>query len=218
MRDFLRRAWVALTPGVRSLLLVFSAAYVATILGRVSGWFDVHFWLALDPHRFSPATFWQLVSYAYVPAGLLDFAMNGLVVAWSGRLLERVWSRGELLAYSLVCSAATGLVGVLLLRDVAVVLVGATGMSFGLLAACAALSGHERAGFPGVGEIRLRTLVLVVAAMATLTMASSVGWRVTLALLSGGLGGWLYLGGRSLAARPDRTLMRRDDRARKLEL
>ena len=66
-------------------------------------------------------------------------------------------------------------------------------MIFALLAAWYRLYGHERLLLLGIGEISVRQAVTLVALVDVLISWFCLGWLSTVAMISGGVVGWLYL-------------------------
>jgi hypothetical protein len=66
-------------------------------------------------------------------------------------------------------------------------------MIFALLVAWDRFHGCERLILLGIGEISVRQAVILVALVDVLISWFGLGWFLTLAMMSGGLVGWLYL-------------------------
>ena len=96
MRLIWHRFLQSLTPGVRVVLGVLAAAYLAEAIGRWSSAYDLSAWLALSGPVFWKGRGWLLVTYGLLPAGILNLLFNGMMVASLGPLIERSWSRGQL--------------------------------------------------------------------------------------------------------------------------
>jgi membrane associated rhomboid family serine protease len=78
---------------------------------------------------------WQVLTYAFVHAGLAHLAFNMFGVYMFGSELERVWGSRRYLVFYLFCaiSAAATQMLVLSLTDTYIATVGASGAVFGLL-------------------------------------------------------------------------------------
>ncbi|MBI2929710.1 MAG: rhomboid family intramembrane serine protease [Verrucomicrobia bacterium] len=211
--------WFALvSPGVRGLLALLTGAYLAAAVGRVTHTFELSAWLALSSPEFWGGRVWQVVTYALLPATIMDFLFNGLMIVWLGGWVERVWSRGELWLYCGICAVGAGLAKVLLTPASPDVMVGTTGVVMGLLAAVARLFGHERTMLMGAWETSVRTATLAIAAASLLLMAPMAGLLNAAVMLSGGLTGWVYLSLRWKAIHAQRSRAVTSQRIGRLEL
>src|ERR1017187_6683057 len=133
----------SLTPGVRAVLIVLAAAYLAQIIGVWTSAYSLSAWLALSGPVFWHGRVWSVVTFVLLPAGILVLLFNGLMIACLGPLIERVWSRGEFWSYCLITATGAGLAKVVLQPSNPALLIGAAPMVFGLLAAWARLYGRE---------------------------------------------------------------------------
>ena len=211
--------WLALlSPGARGLLSLLTVAYLAALIGQATDAYDLSAWLALSAPAFWGGRVWQVVTNALLPAAIMDFLFNGLMIAWLGGWLERVWSRGELWLYCGICAVGAGLAKVLLTPASSVLMVGTTGVVMGLLAGVARLFGHERTMLVGVWETSVRTATLAVAAVSLLLMAPMAGLVNAAVMLSGGLTGWVYLSLRWKAIQSQRSQAVTSERIGRLEL
>jgi membrane associated rhomboid family serine protease len=193
MRNFWQRLSASLTPGVRVLLGLLAAAYLAAVIGRKIHAFDLYGWLALSGPDLWRGQVWRLVTYALLPAGILDFVMSAIALVMLGGLLERHWSRGQLWLYCLVVVAGAGVAKVLLQFASPLPLTGAAPMMFGLLIAWGFLCGNEVINLLVFGQMTVWKLVLGAAAISLIIMVLTGGLGTALVLAAGGLTGWLYL-------------------------
>ena len=193
MKGFWQRFLAVLTPGVRILLGLLAAVYLAAIAGKTVHAFDLYRWLTLIGPTFWSGQIWRLATYALLPAGILDFLMNGIALVMLGGLLERHWSRGELWLYCLVAAAGAGLAKVGLQFSSPQPLAGIAPVMFGLLIAWGFLCGRETINLLIFGEITVWRLVLCAAVISLLIMFLTAGLVMTLILAAGGLTGWVYL-------------------------
>lgn len=210
-----QRFITALTPGVRVMVILLSAVYFLAMAGSLTHAFDLSRWLVADSPDFWHGQIWRMVSYVLLPAGIMDFVVNVIVLILLGSMLERHWTRGELWLYCAVAAAGAGLVAVILSP---VFVTGAAPMTFGLLVAWAFVSGHEIILVPLFGQTTVRRMVLVLAAVSCLTVIFSAGLTRAMITVSGGLLGWLYLWlcHKMLLSRPARTVQ--SERINRLEL
>jgi membrane associated rhomboid family serine protease len=204
MRSLWQRFVTALTPGVQVMLIVLTGVYVASVIGRMTQTIDLAGWLAVSTAVWHGQV-WRLVTYALLPAGIMDFLMNAFALVLIGSMLERHWSRGELWQYSAIAAAGAGLTQVLLSGAP---MTGAAPMVFGLLIAWAFICGHEVLTFPLFGQMTVRQMVLIMAAVSFIVMFLTAGWVRAAVMVSGGVTGWLYLWLRCkwLLARPGRKV------------
>jgi membrane associated rhomboid family serine protease len=193
MKSFWQRFWAALTPGVRILLGLLAAVYLAAVIGKWIHAFDLYDWLAVSGPKFRGGQIWRLVTYALLPLGRLDFLFNGLALILLGGQLERHWSRGELWLYCGVTAAGAGLAKVLLQFSSPMPLVGTTPMMFGLLIGWGFLCGRETLCIAPFGKMTVLQLVLVAGAISFLMLFLTAGPVLAIIMATGGLTGWLYL-------------------------
>jgi membrane associated rhomboid family serine protease len=190
MKIFWQRFLSALTPGVRILLILLTAVYLSAIVGKLTGTFDLYRWLAASAPDFWRGQLWRMVTYALLPMGVVDFLMNCLALVMLGSILERHWTRGELWLFCAIAAAGAGLTQMILSS---LPLTGAAPMMFGLLVAWTFVSGHETVLFPLFGQMTVRVMFLIFAAVSLLVMFFSAGLTATLVMAAGGLTGWVYL-------------------------
>ncbi len=218
MRRIWQSVWGPLGPAVRGLLFVLAAVYVAALVGAYSHTYNLYDWLVLSGPRFRKGEVWRIVSYALLPAGIMDFLFNGMMLLFLGPLLERAWSRRELWCYCGISAGGAGLAQVLLRGGSPAVLVGTAPVIFGLLAAWGLVCGHEKVLFGFVWEMSVRHAAMLFAVFGFLVMLATTGAINALIMLCGGVAGLLYLAARSrvLRARPSQTVT--SERIGRLEL
>jgi len=193
MKKFWQRFLDSLTPGVRILLCLQAATYLAAIIGKSIQVVDLYGGLALTGPAFWRGQIWRLVTYASLPAGILDFLMNGLALVMLGGLLERHWSRSQLWLYCLVAATGAGSAKVLLQISSPLPLVGAAPVMFGLLIGWGWLCGRQTISLMPFGEMTVDKLVLIAGAISFLVMVFTTGLVPAFIMSAGGLTGWLYL-------------------------
>jgi membrane associated rhomboid family serine protease len=190
MKIFWQRFTAALTPGVRILLGLLTLVYLAALIGKLASVFDLYHWLAASAPDFWHGQLWRILTYALLPTGIMDFAMNVIALILIGSLLERHWTRGELWRFCAFAASGAGFVQVVLSSAS---MTGAAPMMFGLLAAWAFAAGHETLLFPIFGQLNVRKTVLIFAGISLSVMFFTAGLVPALVMLAGGLTGWFYL-------------------------
>jgi membrane associated rhomboid family serine protease len=147
----------SLPPVTRALIVI----NVLVFLGEVVSGGSVTSPLALWPlgPQFMP---WQVLTYAFVHAGVPHLAFNMLGVYMFGGDLERVWGPRRYLIYYVVCalSAAASQLVVAGVTGASYPTVGASGAIFGLLLAYA-LVFPTRTIIPLIPPIPMRAPVFV---------------------------------------------------------
>lgn len=200
------------------VLGVLALAYLAEAVGRWSSAYDLSAWLALKGPAFWKGRVWSVVTYVLIPAGIMDFLFNGMLIACVGPLIERAWSRGELWSYCLITAAGAGLVKVALQPSSPVLLTGTGPVVFGLLAAWARLYGGAEIRLGLIWQTTARRAALLLAAITFLMMAANGGLINAVVTLSGGLVGWFYLSLRWKANLARRSRPVTSERMSRLEL
>ena len=193
MKRIWHRFLASLTPGVRILLCLLSAVYLAAIIGKFSHAYDLYRWLALSGTNFWHGQVWQVVTHPLLPTAVFDFVFNGLMIVLLGGLLERIWSRSEFGMYCVVAAVGAGLAKVILQFSNPAPMAGAGPLVFGLLAAWGFLFGHEKVPLGSFGEMPVRQLALLAGAIGLVTMWFSARLINAVIMLAGGLAGLLYL-------------------------
>jgi membrane associated rhomboid family serine protease len=218
MKRFLFRLFGLLTPGVRVLLLVLTAFYLAAVVGSVLRVYDLYRWLALDPSAVWKGCVWQLFTYPLLPEGFIYFIFNAIAIVWLGRQLEREWSRWELWSYCLLAATGAAAAKLLLSSWNGYPLTGTAGIVFGMLVAWLRLFGHERVMFLSLWETTVLQTGLLMIAVGLLLMLFNARWVDTLVMFCGGLAGWLYLSLRWKLNREEPGQVTESERIRRLEL
>jgi len=218
MNRFWHRFLASLTPGVRVLLCLMSAVYVAAVTGKLTNSFDLYRWLTLSGPGFWNGQIWQLASYPLLPVTVLDFAFNSLMIVLLGGLLERLWSRSEFWVYCAVAAVGAGLAKVILQSASSFPMAGMAPVVFGLLAAWGYLLGHEKVPFVFFGEMTVRQMVLLAGAISFVTTLLSTGLANAIIMLAGGLTGWLHLWLRSKMVLTRASRVVNSERINRLEL
>jgi membrane associated rhomboid family serine protease len=183
----------SLTPGVRILLAMLTTAALVTFIGQLTRAVDLNRWLALTAQSFWHGQLWRIVTYALLPAGILNFIFNAVALVMLGGRVERVRTRVEMWIICIVSTTGAGLAEVLLPFSSSIPLAGGGPMMFGLLAAWCFACGHERISLIPSREITVRQLALVFVGVSFFVMVFTAGWRSAAVMAAGGFNGWLYV-------------------------
>ncbi len=182
----------SLTPGVRILLGVTVAAYLAALICELTHAFDLNGWLSLNGRQFWEGQIWRIATYPLVPVGVMPFIMDGVALVILGGAVERIRTRGELWKTCAVSAVGAGLVKVVLQSSSSISLTGMAPTVFGLLASWCFLCAHEKLFiFPLSGTV-VWQLAFLAGAVGFFITAFSAGWSQAVILLAGGLSGWFY--------------------------
>jgi membrane associated rhomboid family serine protease len=218
MKRLWHRFLASLTPGVRVLLCLLSAVYLAAVIGKFSHAYDLNHWLAVSGPNFWHGQVWGLITYPLLPMAILDFVFNSLMIVLLGGLLERIWSRAEFWTYCAVAAVGAGLARVILQFSNPFPMTGMAPVVFGLLAAWGNLFGHEKVPFVFFGEMTVWQLALLAAAISFVTALFSTGLVNAIIMLAGGLTGLLYLWLRSKILMTRESRVVHSERINRLEL
>jgi membrane associated rhomboid family serine protease len=194
------RPW---TPAVRALILACAGAYLAQLLlGRSLPIVD---WLALDTGR--PLELWRWLSYALLHDGPFHLLFNALAIWMFGSDVEERLGTRRFAAFCAVsCAGAAGSVVALdALLGRASLVIGASGIVFGLLLAFGVLFAERTITllvlFVLPVSLKARQFVIIFGAIELL-FGMAGGTRVAhFAHLGGMLFGWLFLRGALLRSR-----------------
>jgi membrane associated rhomboid family serine protease len=193
----MKRAWNAIVgplgPGTRAILLVLLLSNLIALATFLSGNAIVYNLFSLTSTRFWSGQIWRVLTYAFLPATMVDFVINGAAVGMLSWWMERAWSRREIWLYCLICAVGTGLCRVLLLPHSSAMMVSSLGVIFGLLVAWSRLFGNDRVIFMGVWEINIRQAAWLFAIIDFLIMLPCGGLINALIMTSGGLVGGIYI-------------------------
>jgi membrane associated rhomboid family serine protease len=192
MKNLFRNYFSSLPWGMSLFLLIFVLGFPVAWIGHRAQLFDLYGWLALTPALVWKGQVWRIVTYAFLPAGPLDWAISLFWLATLVSVLGRNWSARGFWGYCLLGALAGGLF-ILLLKPGMQFVVGSAAMIFALLVAWDWLYRNERLILLGIGEISVRQAVILIAIINSLILFFCSGWFRMLAMWCGGVAGWLYL-------------------------
>ncbi len=218
MKTVFQKFFWSLPFGARVLMLLYALGLPLALIGQFTHTFDLYDWLALWPPLVRKGEVWSLVTYAFLPNGFLDWVISLFWLATLVAVIGRNWSSGELCGYCLLATLVGALVVVAVNPPMRSGIVGNAAMIFALLAAWYRLYGRERLILLGVGEVSVRQAAILVGVIEFLICLYSFGWLVTLAMMSGGAAGWLYLFLRGKHALNRRSQVADSERIARLEL
>ena len=183
----MKTAWhrfiAPVTAGARVVLLILTVAYVIALFGVFSHSYDLYSPLALSAPDFWHGKFWQIATYALLPAGIFDFLFNWVMILFLGTCLEKLWSRWRLWSYCLVSVIGAGLLKVLLGAAHPQLMVGTTPVVFGLLAAWGYLCANERVLLWFLWEMPVRQGAIILTIFSALLMLPCAGPITVLIML-----------------------------------
>jgi membrane associated rhomboid family serine protease len=183
----------ALGPGVRLLLGLLAAVYVAALAGKFTHSYDLYHWLPLNGADFWAGQYWRVLTYPLLPAGFSDFALSCIAIGCLGAMLERTWSVVQFLVYCVIVVTTTG-VAVILLRPSGISpMFGAGPLVFGLLAAW---GWANRGGLDfsnAFNQLTMAHLALLAGAINLVMACFRGGLANTLINAAGALAGVFYL-------------------------
>lgn len=180
-----------MTPAVQWLIAANVGVYFLQL--TLFGGTTVFNALGLGPARF-PSTWWTLVTYMFVHAGLWHIAFNMVSLWMFGPRIEQVWGARPFVYFYLWCGIGGGIAHLLLEGSAG--LVGASAAIMGVLLAYALRWPDDEVYIFGVIPVKTRWLVLWLAVInlamgiSSARGGSGVGWFAHV----GGLAfGWVYL-------------------------
>jgi len=195
------------TRGVKQLLIANGIVFLAVALLGVfvagsESWIQIH--LGLVPVLVVHGWIWQLVTYAFLHAGLLHILFNMLALWMFGAQLEQDWGYNIFMQFYFFCAIGAALTTVavafthLLNADPRVPTVGASGAIFGLLLAFGILhADSEIMLFPIPFMIKAKYFIIgliFIEIYLTLSSASRPGESVAyMAHMGGLLFGYIWL-------------------------
>ena len=191
MKNVFSHFFSSLPLGARLLVLAYALGFVA-LAGKLTHLFDLYGWLALTPALVWKGQVWRVLTYAFLPGGIVDWVVSLFWLATLVSILGKHWSARELWGYCLLAAVVGALPIVLMNWNIA--LVGISAIIFALLAAWYRIYGRERLILLGIGEVSVRQAAVLIAIIDAIIIFFSCGGFIVLpSTLCGGVAGWLYL-------------------------
>jgi membrane associated rhomboid family serine protease len=200
-----------LTPMVKKLIIITSAAFILTYIPLQifhSAVFDLPFaWFALQAsdviHQFY---LWQLVTYLFLHGGWFHIIFNMFALWMFGADLERLWGGKKFLVYYFVTGVGAGILDVtlntLFRPAMPSATIGCSGAVYGLLLAYGMLFPERLIYLYMIIPIKAKWFVAIMGAIEFVSSFGSPGSGIShFAHLGGMLFGFLYLRGWSLPYR-----------------
>ncbi len=200
-----------LTPMVKKLIIITSAAFVLTYIPAQIFQSSVvdyaYYWFALQPdlvlHRFY---LWQLVTYLFLHGGWFHIIFNMFALWMFGCDLESKWGSRKFLVYYFLTGAGAGLLDVVLNSifrpGIPTATIGCSGAVYGLLLAYGMLFPERIIYLYMVIPLKAKWFVVGMGAIEFISSFGDTGSGVShFAHLGGMLFGFLYLRGWSLPYR-----------------
>jgi membrane associated rhomboid family serine protease len=183
-----------MTPWVKRLLIANTAVAVALLVLGLTPFRGIVQWLGFAPAQFITRP-WTLVTYGFVHLSPFHLLGNLLVLYFFGPRLEGHWGGRDFIRFYLGTVVAGAVASVLLFPLApAGLIIGASAGTLGLLTAYGMLWPDEEVHIWGIFPIRVKWLVLILAAL-NLWMAVGGGGRgiAVLAHLGGMLAAFVWL-------------------------
>jgi len=182
MNNFAREfKQVPVTVGLSILLVMIYLAEVLCSGGLVIDMATMYNFGGLVPATvFAQGEWWRLLTAGFVHVSLTHMLLNVVVIYFIGRLLERALGSLQLAALFLV-GVVSGNLFTMLLGNIFVISIGASGGAFTLVGAIIFLGLREKHG--GVWREEMKTMILF------------VGMNVVFSLFDPSIGIWAHVGG-----------------------
>jgi membrane associated rhomboid family serine protease len=218
MKTVFQKFFSSLPLGARLLVLCYALGFPLALILEHTHVVELADWWALWPPWVRRGEVWYVVTYAFLPNGIVDWIVSLFWLATLVAVIGRNWSSVELWGYCLMATVFGALVVVAVNPPLPGPIVGNGAMIFALLAAWYRLYGRERLIMLGIGEMSVRQAAIIVAVIEVLVSWYCLGWFVTLAMMSGGVVGWFYLFLRGKQAMNRRSQVVDSERIARLEL
>jgi membrane associated rhomboid family serine protease len=218
MKNVFRNLVSSLPAGARWFVLIFALSFPVAMAGHHAGLFNLYEWLALSPELVWKGQAWRMVTYAFLPSGLLDWLFGFFWLITLVLVVGRNWTGRGLWAYCLLAAFAGALPLAVLKPGMESAFTGNSAILFGLLVAWDRLYRRERLILLGIGEVSVRQAVILIALLNALVLLFCPGWFITLSMLCGGVAGWIYFAVRHRLHLGKRSELVESERIARLEL
>jgi len=219
MKKIFHNLFFSLPIGPRLLLLIFALGFPLAWIGHYSHTFELYEWLGLSPALVWKGQLWRMLSYGFLAANPVDWAVSLFWLATLVSILGRNWSALEFWGYCLCGVFAGALPFVLFKAGMGGFVAGNAAMIFALLVAWDWFYRRERLILLGIGEVSVRQAAMLVAVIDSIIIFFSCGgWFFMVAMWCGGVAGWLYLTVRSKLFLGKSAQQIRSERVARLEL
>jgi membrane associated rhomboid family serine protease len=218
MKKLFRNFFSRLPFGARLVLLVYLLGFPLALIGHYTQSFNLYQWLDLVPMLVWKGQVWRVVSYSFLPGGVVDWALS---MFWLVTLVSAVgknWTSSGFLGYCLLGAFAGALPIVLAKPGMEIGLAGGAAVIFALLVAWDWFYRKERLILLGIGEISVRQAAILIVIINSLVLLFCHGWFIMLAMWCGGLAGRLWLVARAKIFMGKTAQQIRSERLTKLEL
>ena len=188
-----RNFFGTLPLSARAIVLCYLLGLPVHLAGAYTHTFQLYPWIVLSPALVWKGEVWRLVTYGFFAANPVDCLIGTFWIATLASLMARNWTSWGFLGY---CTLANVLGGAaFMLLKPAGGFYGGAAMVFALLAAWAWYHGRERVMLLAVGELSVvqAALLAAVVEVVALVFCCGCGPLCTIAMVSGGLGAWLWL-------------------------
>jgi membrane associated rhomboid family serine protease len=218
MSGLWRKFILSLTPGARLAVSLWAGVFLLSFLLASFARADLGAWLGLTGPSLHHGQFWRLVSYALLPASLMDLIFTSVTVLWFGGMLERYWLPRDFFFYCAIATVGSGLAKILLEPLSSTPLLGPGPIAFAVMVATARICANEPMNFIPNLPLSMRQGVILLAALTAVMMITAVGWRGAVVRCAGGGLGLVYLWCRSHAGEPRSARPAVSQRIHRLEL
>jgi membrane associated rhomboid family serine protease len=218
MKTLFRNFFSGLPLGPRLLILVFLVGYPIAQLGYYTHTFDIYGWLGLAPALVWKGQVWRVITYGFLPAGLLDYVLSLFWLATLVSVVGRNWTSAGFWGYCVLGVVAAAVPILVVVPTMPCRLIGGAGLTFALLAAWDWLYRRERLLLLGIGEISARQAALLIAFINSIILFFCNGWFIMVCMWCGGIAGWLWLSLRAKLFLGKTPQQIRSERVARLEL
>jgi len=210
--------FLGLSFGSRVVITLYALGYPLAQAGHYTRSFELYDWLALCPALVWKGEVWTLLTYAFLPGGIIDYVVSLFWLATLISVLGRNWSTPQVLGFCALTIVSAALLLCALQPKMQFGIAGNAALILGLLVAWYRLYGRERIILLGLGELSVRQVAILVGIIELLILFFSVPLVVSACMLFGGLVGWVYLAvaGKRALSRPSQVVD--SERIARLEL